>query len=97
MTTSSIHEANLCTLYRTTSSQNLKKVLCQVPKDRTTALVLFLIGISFIGTGLYLLLGGVGTISSLSMGSMSLIAGSGIFFASNFFFFKALYFVKKKF
>jgi len=96
MTTSSIHEANLCVLYRTSSHQNLKAV-CQIPKDRTTALVLFLIGISFIGTGLYLLLGGIGTISSLSMGTISLIAGSGIFFASNFLFFKALYSVKKNF
>jgi hypothetical protein len=65
------------------------KVICGTSVDRATALVLFLIGLSFVFTGLYLLLSGIGTIPCMCFGSGLLIAGAGFIVQSNFNFFKA--------
>lgn len=89
-TTTPIPDSTLCILHRI-SAEKEPETVCQVSKDRTTALVLFLIGIAFIGTGLYLLLAGVGTIPTLSIGCALLAAGSGCFFGGNFLFFKSIY------
>ena len=66
-----------CIFYKLSADKD-KKSLCQAPKDKMLALVLLLIGSLFIATGLYLLLGSIGTIPAIFLGS-ALLAGGASF------------------
>lgn len=63
---------HLCRIERLGASGQER--VCEVSSQRITTLVIALIGLALLATGLYLLLGGVGTIPALTGGS-GLLAG----------------------
>jgi hypothetical protein len=80
-----IYNSSLCIFYRRSPE---KRALCWISKERTTAVVLFLIGLMFVATGLYLLVGKIGTIASFPTGCALLVAGLGSLGGSTFLFFR---------
>ena len=69
---SNVAPTHLCLIERSGSGE--KEILCAATLEKISALVVALIGVSFLASGLYLLLGGIGTIPSFTGGS-GLLAG----------------------
>lgn len=65
---------NLCSLHHVES----KKPILEVKQNVIVSLVLQLIGAAFVVTGLYLMLGGIGTIAAFSGGLFLGVAGLGL-------------------
>ena len=64
---SNVASTHPCLIERTRSGQ--RETVCVVTLEKITALVISLIGIAFLASGLYLLMGTVGTIPALTGGS----------------------------
>lgn len=69
---SNVAATHLCLIERNGSDK--KEPVCEVTFDKISALVVTLIGLAFLASGLYLLLGRIGTIPALTGGS-GLLAG----------------------
>ena len=69
---SNIAPTHLCLIERTRLGE--KESVCAATLEKISALVIALIGIAFLASGLYLLLGRIGTIPALTGGS-GLLAG----------------------
>ena len=72
---SSVTSINLCRIQRISSHE--KETICEATLEKTSALVMFLIGMAFLASGLYLHLGGIGTIPAIT-GGTGLIAGGAV-------------------
>jgi hypothetical protein len=73
-----------CCLLGYLSSEAESKIVCNVTNRQVSVFVLTLIGAAFIGTGLYLYLGGIGTVPTLIGGTGLLLAGVAALFLAGF-------------